>query len=135
MHGETMKFANTLLSLAQRSTVPRSHTIRRARTCTHTRTRTHARWESFERMIAIRRSCYFHNTKQTQETNIHGFRGIRSGDHNNQAASYLRLRTHGYRYRQITPRIFCNKTYGRRSCMKLFNCFRPGENRTKISRQ
>ena len=34
---------------------------------------------------------------------IDGLGGIQSVDHNNQEASYLRLRTHGYRYRQITP--------------------------------
>jgi len=90
------QIANILFFVAQRPTVPTAHTD------THTHTHTHTHNPSNE-WWAIRRSCYLHNANQTQETSIHGLGGIRSGDHNNQAASYLRLRTHGCRYRQITP--------------------------------
>ena len=86
---------------------------------THTHTHTQTRGGNhLNEWWAIRRSCYLHNERQIQETGIDGFGGIRIGDHSNQAASYLRLGTHGCRYRQITLRTHCNKTYGWRRCVK-----------------
>jgi hypothetical protein len=44
---------------------------------------------------------------ETQETNIHAFRGIRTCDSSNQAAADLRLRPRGYRGR-LKLYIGCN---------------------------
>ena len=52
---------------------------------THTHIYTHTRWDSSERVI----SSSQHNTKQTQETNIHALSGIR-----NRELSIRRLQTH-----------------------------------------
>jgi len=51
-----------------------------------------------------RRGCHLHSTQQTQQTNIHAFRWIRSRDPSIQAAADLRLRTHGHLNRSINIR-------------------------------
>jgi hypothetical protein len=48
-----------------------------------------------------RRSCYLHNIQQTQETNIHALRGIRSRNPSNRAAADLCIRSHDNRDRYI----------------------------------
>jgi hypothetical protein len=70
--------------------------VSRSHTDTHTLGRT-----PLNEWSARRRGRYLHNTKQTQETNIHDFSGIRTRDPSNQAASDLRLRPQGHRDRRL----------------------------------
>jgi len=46
---------------------------------------------------ARRRGRYPHNTPQTQETNMHAVKGIRTPGTSNQAASDLQLKRQGHR--------------------------------------
>ena len=65
--------------------VSRSHTI------THTHTHSLSEWS------ARRRRRYSHKTQQTQETNTHAPREIRTRDPSHQAVPDLRLRPQGHR--------------------------------------
>jgi hypothetical protein len=49
---------------------------------------THTRQDSSEQRSARRRGRYLHNTRQTQETNIHALSGMWTRDPSTQAASY-----------------------------------------------
>jgi hypothetical protein len=67
-------------------------------THTHKTRRTHiSSGPPLSQWSARRRGRYLHITRQTLQTNIHAFRGIRTGD---PAAAELRLRPHGHRDRQ-----------------------------------
>jgi hypothetical protein len=71
--------------------VSTSHTIRHA----------HSIWLllTSDQLVAEAATC---TTQQTQETNIHALRGIRTRDPSTKAAADLRLEPHSYRDRRIT---------------------------------
>ena len=84
-----------------------THTHTHART--HAQTKTHGRTRLNECSANLRYS-YLHNTQQTQETNIHILRGIRTLDPSNLAAEDIRLRPSGHRDRHSTGIVNKNNT-------------------------
>jgi hypothetical protein len=70
-----------------------------ARKHAYTHTHTHGRTPLNERSDR-RRGRYVHNTQQTQGTNSHAVRGIRTRDPNHREAADLCLRPHSYWDRQ-----------------------------------
>jgi len=72
-----------------------THTNMHTRTHAHTHTHTHHRTRLKE-WSAHGRGRYLHKTRQTQETNIHAFSGIRNRDPSNRASTDPRHRPHGH---------------------------------------
>jgi hypothetical protein len=50
--------------------------------------------------LAGRIEHYLYNTHQTQKTNVHAFKGVRTRDHSNKTAAELQLKPHGERVRR-----------------------------------
>ena len=76
-------------------------TVEVYRSHTHTRSRTPLCERS-----ARRRRRFLHNTRQTQETNIHALSEIRTRDPSNQATADMFLRRHGHRDRLNTVHVW-----------------------------
>jgi hypothetical protein len=67
-------------------------------------------WTS-DQPVSETSTCTGQHNIETQETNVHALRGIRTRDPSNQAAADLRLRPRGYRGRHLPYNIIIIRVY------------------------